>query len=79
MYQQLLGNFFFPREVIAKKETAFKYTLVWSKLHNFVDTKFFIIITYKKVKQPQIRHRFYGHNTFRTVLLIEKHKVLKKK
>ena len=45
--------------MIGKKGTAFKYTFVWSKLYSFVDTKFFIIITCKKVEEPQITHTYF--------------------
>ena len=40
--------------MIGKKATAFKYTLPWPKLYRFVDSKFFIIITYNKVEETQI-------------------------
>ena len=40
--------------MLGKQATAFNYTLVWSKLDNFVDTNFFIIIIYNKVKEPEL-------------------------
>ena len=40
--------------MIGKKATAFNYKIFASKLSSFVETKFFIIITYNKVKEPEI-------------------------
>ena len=54
MYTIFLGNFLLKERWLAKKTTAFKYTLAWSKLYSFVDIKFFIVITYNKVEEPQI-------------------------
>ena len=56
MYKQFLGNFC-SRKKIGKKAAAFKYTLVWSKLYSFVDTKFFIIAIYNKVEEHQITQK----------------------
>ena len=45
---------FSSRKMIVKKTTASRYTLVWSKLYSFVDTKIFMIRTYNPVEQLQI-------------------------
>ena len=37
-----------------------------------------MIIRYDPVEEPQLTHRFYGDNSVRVVVLIDKHKILKK-
>ena len=82
MHKQLLQNFSVEERWLAKKVAVFKYTLLWSKLYSFADPKCFVIITYITYNKSwgtwNNRHRFYGHNSFSTVVLIDKRKVLKK-